>query len=324
MDNLSFFLSVMPQHISDCFGELDDITLMNISEIRIRLNKPLIIYVHKKMYFLTGNALTEGLTPKCITVSESDIKYITDRLCNNSYHTKMNSMINGYITTEGGSRIGIGASAVYKNGKVSSVKDITSLSVRISHSCKNCSRKILDLLYRDFTPSIIVAGEPSSGKTTCLKDMARLLSGGYNSFYKRVSVVDERYELSAGRYGINIDYITGYEKAKGIEIATRTLSPEIIICDEIGNIDELNAIKYGFSTGVRFIVSAHMKSYNQIFDNKIIDGLIDTNEFDYIVILKNYTDSFDIIDLRADSSENSRNINDNYFFNFPWDNDGNV
>lgn len=324
MDNLSYFISLMPQRICDAFCNLDDSILMKINEIRFRKNKPLIVYVSKELFFITESSITKNFSSKCIVVSSSEFECVTERLCNNSFHTNMDSMVRGYITVNNGSRVGVAGKAVYKDKKISAVKNISSLCLRISHDYKNCSREILNLLYSDKPVSIIVAGEPRSGKTTFLRDMGRLLSSGFNGKYLCVSFVDERGELSSGNCGINADSIVGYEKSKGIEIATRTLAPQLIICDEIGNKQELEAIKYGFSTGVNFAVSVHMKSIAQIQKNKIVRELIKTQEFDYIVLLKSYTNDYEIIDLRTNSSENSRNYNDYPFFIFPWGNDSEV
>lgn len=322
MDNLSYFISLMPQRICDAFCNLDNSVLMRINEIRLRKNKPLIIYVSKELFFITPENITKNLCSKCIILTNDEFDCITDRLCNNSFHTNMDSMVKGYITVNNGSRVGIAGKAVYRDGIVNSVRNINSLCLRISHDYKDCSRHIINLLYRDNPVSIIVAGEPRSGKTTFLRDMGRLLSSGFNGKYLCVSYVDERGELSSGICGVNTDSIVGYEKSKGIEIATRTLAPQLIICDEIGNKQELEAIKYGFSTGVNFAVSVHMRDVQQIEKNKIIKGLISTGEFDYVVLLKSYTDDYKIIDLRTNKSENNRNYNDYPFFIFPWGNDG--
>lgn len=314
----------MPQRICDAFCRLDNSILIKINEIRYRKNKPLIIYICKEMYFLNEYSISKTYSSKCIIVSSDEFDCLTDRLCNSSYHTNMDSMIRGFITVNNGSRVGVAGKAVYRDKSVNSLKDISSLCIRILHDYKNCSRKILNTLYREEPVSIIVAGEPKSGKTTLLRDMGRLLSSGFNGKYKCVSFIDERGELSAGNCGINTDSIIGFEKSKGIEIATRTLAPELIICDEIGNNEELEAIKYGFSTGVNFAVSVHMKQISQISSNKIVNELIKTGEFDYLVLLKNFTDNYEIIDLRKKLSENSRNCNDYPFFIFPWNNDGEI
>ncbi len=235
----------------------------------------------------------------------------------------MSSLIDGYVTAKNGSRIGVSSTAVYKDGKIYSVKDIGSLNIRISHECRNCAKKIIDLTFRNRLPSIIVAGLPGCGKTTFLRDYARLISNGYSGEYKKVAIVDERKEIAADfDVGINTDILSGFGKAKGIEIATRTLSPDLIVCDEIGSIDELEKIRYSFSTGVNFAVSIHLKDAEDIFSNIMTDELIKTGQFDFIIILKSYTDEFEIIDLGEIKLEGGRNDNDNPFFILPWFNGG--
>lgn len=324
MDNISYFLKLLPSYLQEIISSFGSNVLDNITEIRMRRNKPLVIYIKDKLCFISiDGKLVSNYSQTCVCINDEEFEAAADRLCNNSYHTNMNSMIDGFITTKSGCRVGISSTAVYKNNEIVSVKDISSINIRISHAILNCSRNLLNALYLDHTPSIIIAGTGGSGKTTLLRDMARLLSSGYNSQYKKTVIIDERNEIASNfDVGINTDVLIGFEKAKGIENATRTLSPDIIICDEIGNESELEAIKFGFSSGVKFIVSVHMGDVCQIETNKIVRGLIDSNEFDYIVLLKNYTDDFEIIDISEVNRENHRNDNDNSFFIFPWFNGG--
>lgn len=326
MDNITYFFSAFPEYLSDVFNSFDKSIISLITEIRLRRNKAVIVYIKQIPYFISiGGKLVNHFSQNIISLDDDSFDFITDRLCNHSFHTNMNTMINGYITTKVGSRVGIGASAVYKDNSLNSIKDINSLNIRIAREHKNCSREILNLLFTEKTPSIIVAGPVLCGKTTFLRDFSRLLSSGFAGRYRKITIVDERREIAGGfDVGINTDVLSGYEKAKGIEIATRTLSPDIIVCDEIGNINELEAIQYGFSTGVNFAVSVHMKDEENLQRNKIIQRLIETGEFDYLVLLKSFTDEFEIIDLRSYQLENNRNNNDNPFFIIPWGNGGGI
>lgn len=324
MDNISYFIPMFPKYISDVFNSFDSAVKEQINEIRLRKSKPLIIYIKDSAYFVeyTGR-LSEKFTNRCITVTAEDFDSVCDKLCSHSYHTNMPSLIDGYITVKNGSRVGAASTAVIKEGKTVSVKNITSLNIRISHEYNNCSAKILDLIYRDNLPSIIVAGRPNCGKTTFLRDYARQISNGRKGKAKKVSIVDERQEISGSfDVGINSDVLCGFKKAKGIEIATRTLSPDLIVCDEIGSTEELGAITNAFASGVSFAVSVHLKDADNIFNNNILLSLIETNQFDYIVILKSYTDEFEIIDLGEVKLESGRNDNDNPFFFLPWINGG--
>lgn len=324
MDNISYFISLFPRFIGDTINLLDKSIKSKISEIRLRKNKPIIIYVLNTLYFIEhSGVLSRTLNDRCIRIQEEDFEYICDKLCSHSYHTNMSSLIDGYVTAKNGSRIGVSSTAVYKDDKIYSVKDISSLNIRISHECRNCAKKIIDLTFRKSLPSIIVAGLPGCGKTTFLRDYARLISNGYSGAYKKVAIVDERKEIAADfDVGINTDILSDFGKAKGIEIATRTLSPDLIVCDEIGSIDELEKIRYSFSTGVNFAVSIHLKDAEDIFSNIMTDELIKTGQFDFIIILKSYTDEFEIIDLGEIKLEGGRNDNDNPFFILPWFNGG--
>lgn len=320
MDNISCFISIMPKYISDILGSMDSTIKSQINEIRLRIDKPIIIYIKSKAYFIELNGkLTSRFNKHCLCIGSEDFNVVCDKLCNNSYHTNMQTMVNGYITAKNGSRVGISAAAVKKDSTVHSVKNITSINIRIAHEYIGCSKKVADIICNNGLPSIIVAGKPGCGKTTFLRDYARLISDGYLYDYKKVAIADERGEIAADfNVGINTDTLVGFDKAKAIEMAVRTLSPDLIVCDEIGNLSELNAIKSGFSSGVEFAVSVHLKNEAKIFSNKIVKELIETKQFDYMVILKSFTDEFEIIDLREEGIENSRNDNDNPFYFIPW------
>ena len=323
MDNISKIAELFPLKIKELLFALDIRLLNQITEIRVRRRLPLIIYISKNPFFLSNyGKLVNHYSDSCISINDEEFDSITDVICNNSYHTKMNTMINGYVTTNSGSRIGIASTAVYKDSLISSVKNISSLNIRIAKQVKNCSRKILNSLYVNSLPSVIIAGPPACGKTTVLRDMTRLLSSGFAGKYRKVSIIDEREELSSGfDVGINTDILRCFDKAKGIEIAVRTMSPELIVCDEIGNEKELDAIKFGFSSGVSFAVSVHISQFSSIFASPIIRGLINTGQFNYIIVLKDYTNEFDIYDISEANVENSGIYNDNNIFLMPWSED---
>lgn len=320
MDNITYFLDLFPKYLSDAFNSLESSVISMITEIRLRRNKPLMIYVKNVPYFISiGSKLVKNNSSPVIIVDNESFDFITDRLCNHSYHTNMHTMVDGYITAKNGSRVGIAAHASYKDGVINSVRNISSLNIRISHEIKGCCRDVLNALYLTDTPSIIVAGPVMSGKTTFLRDFSRMLSSGFNGRYLKVAVVDEREEISSGfDVGVNTDILTGFEKYKGIEIATRTLSPDIIVCDEIGSQAELDAVEYGFSTGVSLAVSIHIKDPCQLLVNHIARRLIGTEQFDYAVILKPFESDFDIIPLRNEKDEISRDDADNSIYFFPW------
>lgn len=297
--------------INNAVSALSNETIEKINEIRIRKNMPLILVIGKNSFFITENGkLVNHYSDNAYRVSEQEFDVVFRRLSNYSVHSAIDNLTKGFMTADGGNRIGVSSTAVIKDKKITAVKEITSLNIRISNEIKDCARPVLNLLYINKFPSIIVASPPSGGKTTFLRDYARLLSSGFNNKYRKVAIIDERNEIAFKNngvidadVGINTDVLTGFPKSEGIEIAVRTLSPEIIICDEISKTSEVEAMADGFSSGVRFAVSVHASSKRELINKQIINELIKYNEFEYIVLLNDYTDNFEIMEASELRSE---------------------
>ncbi len=306
--------------ILNSFSFLPNEILKQITEIRIRKNLPLILVFGKNWLFITGRGkLLNHYSEQCYIVNDEEFDLIFRKLSNYSVHSVIDNLTKGFITADGGNRIGVSSTAVIKDKEITAVKEINSLNIRIANEIKDCSRQILNLLYINSFPSIIVASAPSGGKTTFLRDFSRLLSGGFNSKYRKVAIIDERNEIAYkganginADLGMNTDVLTGYPKSEGIEMAIRTLSPEMIVCDEISKSSEVAAMADGFLSGVRFAVSVHASSREEIMNKKIVRELIARNEFDYIVLLNDYTSDFEIMEVSEIRSEIFRNYSSEF------------
>ncbi len=304
-------ISCLAPPLSIILSNIDEKEKAKINEIRIRLEKPITLIHETGVWFVNCNSkLMNYPGESAYIVSKKELNDCFSKICDYSIHSKNENLIKGYVTVKGGIRVGVASSAVVQNGSITSVKDITSLNIRVAKGIIGAGQPILNTLFVNSSPSIIVASKPSGGKTTVLRDMARLLSSGFNSRYRRVSIIDERNEI-AGKYnggfvfdvGLNTDVLTGFSKASGIEIALRTLAPEYIICDEIATVEEANAINYAFASGVNFIVSMHIKNKESLFNKKVFRALLESNEFSYIVFLNNYSRDIEIVDCREVSNE---------------------
>ncbi len=303
--SLNTIIPCLSDGITCALAQLNGQILRELTEIRIRKNLPLVLAAGKNIYFITSKGkLLNHCSEFAYVVEEDEFDVVFRRLCNYSVHCEIDNLINGYITVKGGNRVGVCSTAAKTNGVITAVKDVTSLNIRISKEIKDCAKPILNILYVAEFPSIIVASPPGGGKTTFLRDFARLLSGGFNNQYIKTAVIDERNEIACkdedgigADIGVNTDVITGFPKANGIEMAVRTLSPDMIICDEISSEQEIEAMKNGFLSGAAFAVSVHAKSKEQLMNKHIVRSLIATREFSYIVLLKNYTNEFEIMEV---------------------------
>lgn len=276
---------------------IDENIVCRITEIRIRRNKPIVIIIKNTTYFLDYNSdIYDYPTHNAVDINNKEFDELLLKLCNYSVYSSMESMKKGYISLKNGSRVGIASTSVYENNELKTIKDISSINIRIPKDVNGAADKVLNFLYVNSFPSIIISGKPNSGKTTLLRDLAYQLSNGFNNDYKKIAIIDERNEI-AGKYnneysskiGVNTDVLTGFNKSTGIEIATRTLSPEMIICDEISTIDELESIKFAFSSGLSFALSIHANSIDELKSKQIAQMLLNTGQFEYIVMLDNYT-----------------------------------
>lgn len=294
----------MSDEIQTAFCMIDDAAKEKITEIRIRKNKPVVVVARNTSYFIDYNGdLYDYVCSNAITIDKESFDKLFYRLCDYSVYNSVESMKNGYITLNNGARVGIAATAVVNKSEIQSVKDITSLNIRIPREIKGCAESVVNFLYLHSFPNVIIAGAPNSGKTTLLRDMARQLSSGFNNKFAKIAVVDERNELAgknndfiSNDLGVNTDVLTGFSKAKGIELAIRTLSPELIVCDEVSTTDEVDSIEFGFSTGVSFALSVHISNREDLYNKPIIRRLIETQAFTYIVLLNGHTYTFEIIE----------------------------
>ena len=194
--------------------------------------------------------------------------------------------------TVGGNRVGFCGTASSENGMITAVRNITSLNVRVARQITGAADEVVRLFQKQGTEGILIVGAPASGKTTLLKDLIRRLADGSEGRYWRVSVIDERGELGGERgtafqndLGFSSDVFIGYPKAKGMEIAVRTMAPEILVCDEIGSREDAEAIRYSVNSGVKMIAAIHAKDEVELKQKPFIQELLDTKAFGHLVFL---------------------------------------
>lgn len=253
----------------------DDI-LKNTNEIRVRVNRPIVLYGGFGMYVLDNSI-----------VSYKALQEVFKKLCDYSVYSRENEIKNGFITLSGLGRVGICADAVIKEDKISSLKNITSLNFRISREYKGFAEKHLKVLQ---SGSVLVAGKSGCGKTTFLRDAARLISKNG----KKVTVIDERNEIAGMNQGQALfdigfcDVLSSFPKKEGMIYAIRTLSPEVIICDEIGEENEAKAVSSCMYAGANVLISVHLEKIEDVFKRKVSSLLLKTNGFRNVIFISDF------------------------------------
>lgn len=241
--------------------ELRDFQVLSggrIEEIRLRGGR--------RVYLTVGTC--EGkrniLLESFLDVSE--LGSILKQMCGGSLYTYSESIIKGFVSIGGGIRVGVCGRAATEGGRILGVYDVSSLNVRLPCTEVPLEERVLTRIRHTLRrgEGVLVYSPPAQGKTTVLRYLCRVLSSGAEPF--RTVIVDTREELavSSPTKELSVDVLTGYPKAQAIAIATAFMSPEVIICDEIGSGDDVLAICEAQNCGVPLIASAHGEAVGTI------------------------------------------------------------
>ena len=238
--------------------------LSDAEEIRLRKGLPLVINFSEKSCFLTDVGSLTNSIKNAVIVTDADIKEALELIVKSSLYTAENSLKQGFVTVEGGNRIGISGSAVITDNKISSLKNISGLNYRIAKEICGVADNVIDNIYRNGKVlNTLIISPPCCGKTTILRDIARSLS----EKGVKVSVADERNEISAISYGelgfnlgYSLDVLDGASKTEAFKILIRSMSPQVIITDELGGDEDYFAIKKAIYSGVSVIATVHADS----------------------------------------------------------------
>ena len=218
-----------------------------------------------------------------------DLKTITETfmlICENSVYAAGDKIANGFITISGGHRAGVCGTAVIKNGGVSTIKNISSISIRISREVFGAANKVIHRIEdSNNIKNTLIISPPKCGKTTLLRDIARLLGKKF-----RIAVIDERSVIASVFNGVpqnNIgeltDVLDSCPKHIAIPIVIRSMAPKIVITDEIGTKEDVEAVKYASTCGVNVISTIHGKDISDILKRNANSNL--TDYFDIFITL---------------------------------------
>lgn len=286
MEEIKCILQYFPNYIKNIiFQNINEPICEFIEEIRIRLNRPIALKIGQEIMIIEH------------IIRKEELAEIFEQICENSIYSYKNEICEGFITIKGGHRVGIAGTAVI-DSKIKNINYISSLNFRIAREKKDCSRKILGNIINEEKNTVyntLIISPPGCGKTTMLRDIIRNISNGIkelNFTPKVVGLVDERGELSATYRGIPqkdigmmTDVMSNIPKSLGMKMLIRSMSPQIIACDEIGGIDDVDAIKTAICSGVKGIFTAHGSNLDEISQNTEINKIIKENIVEKIIQL---------------------------------------
>ncbi len=272
-------LPYLPQGLRNGIQQLPKQKQDAIQEIRIRIGRPVTLTILNSEELLT--------TASPITVNAALLENIFKSICEHSVHSYQQEIRRGFITIAGGNRVGISATAVIQNRQVETLRNISGMNFRIASQIIGCGEELHHRTLAQAAGGLLICAPPNGGKTTILRDLCRICGNEH-----RVSVIDERGEIAAMQHGCSpfalgnqTDVFDGYPKAYGIETAVRVMSPQYLVCDEIGGAEETEAILHMLHTGVHLIATAHLGDLKELAQRPQLQRLIDAGAFRYIALL---------------------------------------
>ena len=277
----------LPPDLRDVLRRVPDRLQACTQEIRLRAGAPVILSTPDGEKLIRRNGEpAENEREDLLICTQILLDDCFQALCDYSVHTHQQEIREGYISTKSGCRVGVAGSIVTQNREILSMRSITSLCIRVARRHEGCSSALLHRLLANGVPrSTLICGEPSSGKSSILRDLARQLSLGCIGRRYRVAVVDERGELSANGALINCDVLLHCPKGQGVQLAVRSLAPEFVVFDELGSPEETEAVRAGLNSGVFAIASVHCRDFATLLRRPAVKTALADGLFEQIVML---------------------------------------
>lgn len=271
----------------EIFNAVSHLNFNKLNEIRLRVGKPIVID-YGGLYYLSKNGITDVISQSLICTKDMTNEII-NKACENSLYAYNEEIKNGYLTLSGGARIGIAGTCVYDGANIKTIKNFSSLNIRIPHEVRNCSLNIIEFLAEPYIHNTLILSPPGAGKTTLLRDIAYQFSQKY---LKSVLIIDERNEIAnvnngIPQYNLGIlsDVITNSTKRFGLENGIRSLNPNIVFTDELSNEMDVDAIHYALGCGVKVVATTHSENIYSIKEKKYFEDLVNKKIFERFVVL---------------------------------------
>lgn len=269
-------LEMLPESIKKEILKIHPASLYRIEEIRIRVMKKVEVIIAGRPIFISS-----------ITTYEDSINLLNE-LSHYSIYTLEEELKKGYITVRGGHRVGLSGRVITENGRVKAIRDVTSFNIRIAREKLGIAEPFVSYVFEQKWLNTLIIGPPQTGKTTLLRDFARLISSGYRHIdSKKVGIVDERSEIAGCVKGVpqhqlgdRVDVLDACPKAEGMMMMIRSMSPDVLVVDEIGTVEDAEAVLEAVHAGVQLFVSVHGYKAKELLNRPSLKALVEANVFD--------------------------------------------
>ena len=294
-----FIIPVMSINLRNIIINLSPELMEITEEIRLKRNQPLMIVGGNMDFFIDKNGQAVQSKDLGYMVKKEDIIKTLNLITDNSVYAFEEEIKHGFITIKGGHRVGLCGKTVIQDGRIKTIKNISSLNIRIAREIIGCSNTVIKYIIKppDTVYNTLIVSPPQCGKTTMLRDIARQLSDGCKKLGFRgvkVGIVDERSEIAScymgkpqKRVGVRTDVLDGCPKALGMILLIRSMSPQVIVVDEIGSREDVCSIGEAINAGTKLITSVHGASMEELMRRPAVNELIAQRVFERIVFLSN-------------------------------------
>jgi stage III sporulation protein AA len=276
-------LHFLPRNIADIICKIPPFQLEGMEEIRIRINRPIEITLNGVPKFLS------------YIIEAEDAVHLMNKISQFSLYTLEEELKRGYITVSGGHRIGLAGKVILEEGRVKAIRDISSFNIRVAKEKVGIAESIIPYIFKEDFLHTMIIGPPQTGKTTLLRDIARIISNGYQKYgirAEKVGIVDERSEIAGCVKGIpqltfghRVDVLDACPKAEGMMMMIRSMSPDVLVVDEIGRKEDSDAIMEAIHAGIKLIMTTHGNSLDDIRKRPTLKHILEQQIFQRYIVL---------------------------------------
>ena len=293
MDKREELIKIFSKDIREILKQVT-VDFEQVQEIRLRVHAPLLMICSNREYYITREGNLSMRAEEAYLVTRDALKETLDYMSSYSLYAFEEEIKQGFITIQGGHRIGIAGKTITDGHGIRSMKFISFINVGLSHQVKGCAGTVLPYLYdRDMIFHTLIISPPRCGKTTLLRDIIRQVSNGSREHAGlTIGVIDERSEIGAcyqgipqNELGIRTDILDCCPKAQGMMMLIRAMSPDVVAVDEIGTGEDIRAIESVVNCGCKLLATVHGNSMEDMKQKPLLNRLVESHVFERYIVL---------------------------------------